>query len=102
MERRTAQFISALRASGVRISLAESEDAFLAVKRMGVQDKERFRLTLRATLIKDARDLAVFDRLFPLFFRSDEPPPMQEAAARLTPQEARQLAEALRQFAQHL
>ncbi len=102
MERRTAQFISALRASGVRISLAESEDAFQAIQRMGVQDKERFRLTLRATLIKDARDLAVFDRLFPLFFRSDEPPPMQEAAAKLTPQEARQLAEALRQFAQHL
>ncbi len=98
MERRTAQFISALRASGVRISLAESADAFQALVRMGAQDREQFRISLRATLIKDARDLPVFERLFPLFFRSSEPPPMQDAAEGLTPQEARQLAEALRQF----
>lgn len=102
MERRIAQFISALRTSGVRISLAESADAFQAIERLGVQDRERFRLSLRATLIKDARDIPIFERLFPLFFQAQEPPPLQNALSGLTPQEARQLAEALRQFSQYL
>ncbi|MGB9898896.1 MAG: hypothetical protein ACPLTO_13390, partial [Thermanaerothrix sp.] len=102
MERRMVQFIAALRASGVRISLAESTDAFQAVEQLGVQDRERFRLSLRATLIKDARDIPVFERLFPLFFQSQEPPPLQNVFGTLTPQEARLLAEALRQLSQHL
>ena len=35
MEERMIRFITALRAGGVRISLAESEDAFRAVDRGG-------------------------------------------------------------------
>jgi len=78
MESRILQLISALRASGVRVSLAESSEAFSAVDLMGIQDREHFRLSLRATLIKDIRDLPVFDKLFSLFFGTGQPPMMAE------------------------
>lgn len=103
MESRILQLISALRASGVRISLAESAEAFSAVDLMGIQDREQFRLSLRATLIKDARDLPIFEQLFPLFFGAGQPPLMGgNLSESLTPEEAEMLAEALRQFAQNL
>lgn len=103
MESRILQLISALRASGVRVSLAESAEAFSAVDLMGIQDREHFRLSLRSTLIKDLRDLPVFDKLFPLFFGTGEPPMMGgDLSDNLTPEEAQMLAEALRQFAQDL
>jgi uncharacterized protein with von Willebrand factor type A (vWA) domain len=102
MERRMVQFIAALRAKGVRVSLAESTDAFQAVEHLGIQDRERFRLTLRATLIKEARDIPIFERLFPLFFQSQEPPPLQNVLDTLTPREAHLLAEALRQLSQQV
>jgi uncharacterized protein len=103
MESRILQLISALRASGVRVSLAESAEAFSAVDLMGIQNREEFRLSLRTTLIKDARDLPTFDKLFPLFFGTGEPPLMGgNASEQLTPEEARKLAEALRQFSEQL
>ncbi len=103
MESRILQLISALRASGVRVSLAESGEAFSAVDLMGVQNREHFRLSLRATLIKEARDLPVFDKLFPLFFGSGQPPLMGgNLSDQLTPEEAHQLAEALRQLSDQL
>jgi len=57
MDRRIVQFISALRASGVRVSLAESADAFKAVEHLGIQDRESFRTSLRTTLVKDAQEV---------------------------------------------
>ena len=103
MESRILQLISALRASGVRVSLAESAEAFTAVDLMGIQDKEQFRLSLRATLIKDLKDIPVFDKLFPLFFGTEQPPMMGgNPSDDMTPEEAQQLADALRQFAQNL
>jgi uncharacterized protein len=104
MESRILQLISALRASGVRVSLAESTEAFSAVDLMGVQDREHFRLSLRSTLIKDVKDLPVFDKLFPLFFGSGNPPAMMggNPSDDMTPEEAQQLADALRQFTQNL
>ena len=103
MESRILQLISALRASGVRVSLAESSEAFSAVDILGIQDREHFRLSLRATLIKDARDIPVFDKLFPLFFGQGQPPmmggnPMDD----MTPEEAQMLADAIRQMAENL
>ena len=68
MEDRMIKFIAALRAGGVRISLAESADAFTAIDKVGVQTRESFRLGLRTTLVKEATGLPVFDELFPLFF----------------------------------
>jgi uncharacterized protein with von Willebrand factor type A (vWA) domain len=103
MESRILQLIAALRASGVRVSLAESAEAFSAVDLMGIQDREHFRLSLRATLIKDVKDLPTFDKLFPLFFGSGQPPMMGgNPSDDLTPDEIQMLAEALRQFAESL
>jgi uncharacterized protein len=103
MESRILKLISALRASGVRVSLAESAEAFSAVDLMGIQDREHFRLSLRATLVKNVDDLPTFDRLFPLFFGIDQPPIMGgNVMDELTPEEAQMLAEALRQFTREL
>ena len=96
MESRILQLISALRSSGVRVSLAESAEAFSAVDLLGIQDREQFRLSLRATLIKDVRDLPIFDQLFPLFFGSGGSPEMGgNPSDDLTHEEAQMLAEAL-------
>ena len=103
MESRILQLISALRASGVRVSLAESSEAFSAVDLMGIQDREHFRLSLRSTLIKDTRDLPVFDKLFPLFFGRGQPPMMGgNPSDNLTPEEIQQLVNALKQFSEQL
>ncbi|HKJ38030.1 MAG TPA: hypothetical protein VJ972_04595, partial [Anaerolineales bacterium] len=103
MESRILQLIAALRAGGVRVSLAESAEAFSAVDLMGIQNREDFRLSLRATLIKDIKDIPTFDKLFPLFFGSGQPPMMGgNPSDDMTPEEAQQLADALRQFAQNL
>jgi len=103
MESRILQLIAALRASGARVSLAESAEAFSAVDLMGIQDREQFRLSLRATLIKDVRNLPLFDKLFPLFFGTGQPPMMGDNLSdELTPEETKMLADALRQFTQEL
>src|ERR687891_706950 len=103
MESRILQLIAALRASGVRVSLAESAEAFSAVDLMGIQHREHFRLSLRSTLIKDLRNLPIFDKLFPLFFGNGQPPMMGgNPTDDMTPEEAQMLADALRQFAQSL
>lgn len=102
MERRIVQFIAALRASGVRISLAESADAFRAVEWLGVTNRETFRMTLRATLIKDSQDFPTFERLFPMFFQTSAPPPFQNIFPGLTEAEAKMLTQALQFFNRRL
>ena len=83
---------------GVRVSLAESQDAMRAVEHMGVMDRETFRISLKTTLVKEASDGPIFDRLFPLFFGS-EMPPMMNGLGGLSPEEQEMLREALRQMA---
>jgi uncharacterized protein with von Willebrand factor type A (vWA) domain len=103
MESRILQLIAALRASGVRVSLAESAESFSAVDIMGIQNREQFRLSLRATLIKDLKDFPTFDKLFPLFFGSGQPPMMGgNPSDDMTPEEAQMFADALKQFAENL
>lgn len=102
MEDRIVQFVRALRAKGVRVSLAETADAFRAVERLGIRDREHFRISLRATLVKNAADLPLFDELFPMFFGSSLAPSMASLPDDLTPEEADQLAEALRGFNRQL
>jgi len=103
MESRILQLTSALRASGVRISLAESVESFSAVDLLGIQDRQQFRLSLRATLIKDVRDIPTFEKLFPLFFGSGQPPTMGgNLADHLTPEEAEMLLQALREYTESL
>jgi len=101
MDERIVDFIAALRAMGVRISLAESQDAMRAVEHIGVMERDLFRLSLKTTLVKEASDGPIFDRLFPLFF-SSETPPMMDGVGGLSPEEQQLLREALRQMAQQI
>jgi uncharacterized protein len=98
MEQRIIDFIAGLRSAGVRISIAESADAFRAVETLGVQDRERFRVALRTTLVKESQDVPTFDQLFPLYFGNDAPPPMENVTEDLSPDEMDMLTEAIRKF----
>ncbi len=102
MDERIIKFISALRIAGVRVSLAESADAFRAVEEMGVGNREVFRLSLRATLVKEAGDIPIFDELFPFFFDTAGAPPLLDLTQDLTPEEAQMLAKALQGFNERL
>lgn len=102
MDKRVIKFITALRASGIRISLAESEDAFKAINSLGVKDRDTFRLSLRSTLVKEVDDLLTFEELFPIFFSSAEMPPLTDLTQDLTPEDAQKLAEALQRFSQQV
>ena len=94
MEDRIIDFVRGLRAAGVRVSMAESVDAMQAVKLLGITEKERFRKSLRATLIKESDDFPVFNELFPLYFGSGGPP-MQSAMEDMTADEQEMLKAAL-------
>ncbi|MGH2536201.1 MAG: vWA domain-containing protein [Candidatus Promineifilaceae bacterium] len=94
MDDRIVEFVRGLRAAGVRVSLAESNDALRAVNVVGVAEKGLFRQSLRATLIKEADDFPVFDELFPLYFGSGGPP-LQNALDQISPEEQQMLEAAL-------
>lgn len=96
MEERIAKFIAAMRAAGVRVSVAESQDAWQAITHTGATDRILFRNGLRATLIKDAQDFSTFDELFPLYFGSSVPP-LQDIMANLSPEQQQMLQEAMQQ-----
>jgi uncharacterized protein with von Willebrand factor type A (vWA) domain len=94
MDKRMVDFIRALRAAGVRISLAETQDAMYGVDAVGVDRRNHFSSTLKATLVKEARDQETFDYFFPLFFGSGQPP-MQDIPGNLSPDDQQTLREAL-------
>ncbi len=94
MDQRIVEFIRALRAAGVRISLAESQDAMYGAETVGVFHPEQFRATLKSTLIKEASDQATFDYFYPLFFASNQPP-LQNIPDQLSPEEQQLLQQAL-------
>jgi uncharacterized protein len=102
MEERIIKFIAALRAAGVRASLAESADAFAAIEQLGVRNREVFRISLRSALIKDVSDIPIFEQLFPLFFSAGDVPPLMDLSEDLSEKETRLLAEALENFTERL
>ena len=61
MQKRMIDFIRALRAAGVRFSLAESQDAMFGVDETGVRHADTFKSTMKATLVKNQRDQPVFE-----------------------------------------
>lgn len=95
MDKRMVEFIRALRASGVRISLAESQDAMYGTEAVGVQNQAFFRSMLKTTLVKENRDHHLFDYFYPLFFGSNTPP-LQNIPDNLTQEERDMLQQALR------
>jgi uncharacterized protein with von Willebrand factor type A (vWA) domain len=68
VDARVTDFSRILRTNGVRVSPAEIQDAVVAASAVGAQDRAAFRAALRASLVKRARDVPVFDALFELYF----------------------------------
>jgi len=68
MEERILEFIGDLRRAELRISTAEALDALSASAEVGLTDRETFKSTLAATLVKEARDHETFERIFNLYF----------------------------------
>lgn len=94
MDRRTVEFIRALRAAGVRISLAESQDALRAAEVVGVGERGAFKSTLSSTLVKDRKDQRIFEFFFPLFFDTNAPP-MWDLTQQLSPDQQDMLRQTL-------
>ena len=101
MEERITRFIAALRASGVRVSVAESQDAWQAIEYLGVQSRDAFRLSLRSTLVKDADSLPVFEELFPQYFGTFAPP-LLNPQAEMSPEQQQMLQQMMRQLLDEL
>ncbi len=68
MEKKIVEFTNLLRKAGVRVSVAESLDAFSAIDEMPLEDRELFKDALRATMVKRGDDIDTYDRLFDLFW----------------------------------
>jgi uncharacterized protein with von Willebrand factor type A (vWA) domain len=70
VQRKVVEFTNLLRRSGVRVSVAESIDAFRALDELSLGDREVFRDALRASMVKRSDDIATFDQLFTLYWSS--------------------------------
>jgi len=68
MDERILEFIGDLRRADIRVSTTEALDALGAAAEVGLDERDDFRAALAATLVKEARDLPAFDRLFNLYF----------------------------------
>ena len=68
MEEKLVEFANLLRQNGVRVSLAETLDAVSASQVTGLGERDAFRAALRATMIKRASELPVFEELFDVYF----------------------------------
>lgn len=62
------RFIHTLKLNGLRISPSESIDALQALVHVSLAERETVRTVLCSTLVKDSRDIPLFDELFDLFF----------------------------------
>jgi uncharacterized protein with von Willebrand factor type A (vWA) domain len=68
MQRKILEFTTLLRKSGIRVSTAESLDAFVALDELSIQDREVFKDALRTTMVKRGEDVPTYDQLFDLFW----------------------------------
>ncbi|HYB90720.1 MAG TPA: VWA domain-containing protein [Candidatus Binataceae bacterium] len=68
MEEKLIEFANLLRENGVRVSLAETLDAFSASEVTGLAERDAFRSALRATMVKRASELPLFEELFDVYF----------------------------------
>jgi len=87
MEQPLADFIHALRRSGVRISTAEAIDALYATNLIGYADRDILRNALAAALAKSSHEQIIFDNCFNFFFAFDSLP-LVNLDGSITPAEA--------------
>ena len=71
MEQVFHKMITALRSSGVRISISETMDAIHAVRLIGYEERQILKDSLSATLAKSQREKEIFDTCFDRFFSLD-------------------------------
>src|SRR5919202_37753 len=102
MDDRIVEFIQALRAAGVRVSLAESEDSMRAIEQLGIMDRELFKSALRTTLVKEHADFPTFEQIFPIFFQIGPPPMQQPGGNGLSEEQQAQLDAAMQQLMEQL
>ena len=88
MKRLMADFAATLRSAEVPVSTAEVLDAARAVETLDPLQRDLFRITLRATLIKSQRHHAVFERCFALFFDPEGAPAVAIDAPAQAPNDA--------------
>src|SRR5882757_3505148 len=67
-QEKLVEFANLLRENGVRVSLAETLDAFSASEVTGLTERDAFRAALRATMVKRSTELPVFEELFDIYF----------------------------------
>ncbi len=68
MQDKLVEFANLLRENGVRVSLAETLDAFSASEITGLAERDAFRAALRSTMVKRSTELPVFEELFDIYF----------------------------------
>jgi hypothetical protein len=68
MDDKIIEFTHLLRENGLKVSAAENMDTFAALGLIGLGNRQTFKDTLRATLVKRVVDIPVYDELFDLYF----------------------------------
>ncbi|MBW2241640.1 MAG: VWA domain-containing protein [Deltaproteobacteria bacterium] len=68
MQQKIVDFTNLLRKSGIRVSVAESIDAFTALDELSLADRGIFKDALRTTMVKRSEDIATFDQMFDLYW----------------------------------
>jgi uncharacterized protein with von Willebrand factor type A (vWA) domain len=68
MQQKLIDFTNLLRKSGVRVSVAETLDAFVALDEVSIGDREIFKDALRTTMVKRGEDIPAFEHLFDLYW----------------------------------
>jgi len=68
MQQRIIEFTNLLRKSGIRVSVAEGIDAFMALDELSIDDRGVCRDALRASMVKRGDEIATFDELFDLYW----------------------------------
>jgi uncharacterized protein with von Willebrand factor type A (vWA) domain len=68
VQNRILDFTNILRRAGIRVSTAETLDAFQALEVLSIDNREVFREALGSTMVKRAADVSTFNELFDLFW----------------------------------
>jgi len=68
MQKKVIEFTNLLRKSGIRVSVAEGLDAFMALDELSVEDREVFKDALRSSMVKRGDEIGTFDELFDLYW----------------------------------
>ncbi len=72
LENNIVRFIYLLRREGLRVGSSELLDALRALEFVPLEERDKVRLALKATLVKKSEEVELFDRLFDHFFTTAE------------------------------